>query len=157
MENLPLSVRLTNEGMDRQECLSYCSASNDRPVANHSILWHDDNAIANIVGTVLPVRFANLCFVEKPYSTSNARVLIDNGAVNDCPLAYSKTRYASLKLIAHFLNSLIIISSHDKRSVNPNPFRDSASQTHNRIRYGRAGNDAAITYDRVLNLRLFNF
>src|SRR2546425_13098841 len=92
------------------------ATSNYGPVANHSILWHDDDAIANIVGTVLPVRFANPCFVEKPYSTSNTRVLVYYGAVNDGSLAYSKTRHTSLKLIAHFLNGLIIISSHDKRS-----------------------------------------
>src|SRR2546421_12099568 len=130
--------------------------SNSRPVAYDSILRHDDDAIANIVGTVLPVLFANPCFVEKPYSTSNTRVLVDYGAVNECAFPYSKTRYTSLKLIAHFLNGLTVISSHDKRSIDTNTLRDSASQANNGIRYCRAGNNAAITYDRVLNLRLFN-
>src|SRR5688572_25170974 len=132
-------------------------ASNDRPISDYGILGNDDNAIANEIRSILPVSFGYSRFVYQANTASNARVLVDDGAVNDRSLAYSHPRHISLKVGPHLLNGLVVISSHQKRRIDQHTFRNSASQANYRICYSCTGDDAAIADDGVSNLRLFNF
>ena len=55
----------------------------DRPVRNGCVLDDDNNAVANNKAKILAVTFLHVILVDHPHVTTDARVLIDYGSLDD--------------------------------------------------------------------------
>src|SRR6185369_10287574 len=132
------------------------SCLNDRAVRNHGVLGDDDNAVADEVGTAWSICFDDARCIQQPGVLSDARILIDDGVLDDGFLTDSNARQILTQVGPHVFQRLIEIRAHDERRIDLHSFRNPAAHANHGVRYLSAVHDAAIADDRIVDLALFD-
>src|SRR6185369_14354747 len=84
-------------------------------ISNHGVLRHDDDAVADEVRAAGSIRLDHAAFIQQPRVLPDARVLVDDGALDYSSLTYPDTRQAAAQIAAHVLKRLVVVSAHDIR------------------------------------------
>src|SRR5215211_4952462 len=96
------------------------SCLNNRPIEYHRVLRHDDDTVANEIRAAWTIKLHYAAFIQQPRVLSDARVLVDNGTLDDSSLTYSDSRHTLTEVAAHLFECLIVVSAHHERSIDLN-------------------------------------
>src|ERR1051325_11494890 len=75
-----------------------------RAVFDGRVLGHEDDAVAYVVAAVGTVQVLDSLLVDQAHALSDARILVYDGAVNDCAGADAYARDAGGNVCAHVID-----------------------------------------------------
>src|SRR6185503_4254252 len=120
-------------------------------IRNHGILRHDDDAVADEVRAAGSIGLGHATIIQQPRVLSDARILVDDGALDDSSLTYPDARHATTEIATHVLKRLVVISTHHERRIDLDALRDAAAQTNHGVHDLRAVDDAPVANDRIVD------
>src|SRR6185503_2949835 len=141
----------------RHRLKSMILASYYRAIVYYCILRDDDDAVADEVRTVWAISFEGVSFVNQLHAAADARVLIDDRALNDCIRTHANAWKVVYDVPAHLFKRLIIVCAHHVSAVERCTLGDATAQTnHGTIDVGPIDN-ATIAENRIANFTVVEF